>query len=62
MTLGPQNHETWRFWTPPKYGLQPLKMKVVGSHGMVGCLPHNHLKLDINHLTLDIYHLKLDMV
>ena len=31
-TLGPQNHEKWRFYTP-KYGLYPLKMKVLGSHG-----------------------------
>ena len=29
---GPQNHEKWRFYTP-KYGLYPLKMKVLGSHG-----------------------------
>ena len=31
-TLGPQNHEKWRFWAF-KYGLEPLKMKVLGSHG-----------------------------
>ena len=31
-TLGPQNREKWRF-SSLKYGLYPLKMMVVGSHG-----------------------------
>ena len=30
--LDPKTHEKWRFYTP-KYGLETLKMKVVGSHG-----------------------------
>ena len=36
-TLGPQNHEKWRFYIP-KIWVIPLKMMVVGSHGRYfGC-------------------------
>ena len=45
-TLGPQNHEKWRFYTP-KYGLYTLKMKVLGSHGSWRSL--NPFKGSLNH-------------
>ena len=32
-TMGTQNHEKWRFYTPNIWVI-PLKMKVVGSHGI----------------------------
>ena len=32
--LGPQNHEKWRVFIPKIWVIYPLKMKVLGSHGV----------------------------
>ncbi len=32
-TLGPQNHEKWRFWTPNIWVITPKNEGTVGSHG-----------------------------